>query len=64
MSSMRFCVYVNGERTEDHKFRYIVVNYKKDAKCPYIKPEKYPNLISLKNLCRRPPATPEHVDTR
>lgn len=45
----RFCMYVNGERTQDHKTRYIVVNYKKDGKCPYINPEKHPDLISLRN---------------
>jgi hypothetical protein len=44
----RLCMYVH-ERTEDHKTHYVVVNYKKDGKCPPIDPEKYPKLISHAN---------------
>jgi hypothetical protein len=45
----RLCMYVSGERTEDHKTRYVVVNYKKEGKCPPIDSEKYPTLNSSVN---------------
>lgn len=45
----RLCMYVNGERTTDHKTRYVVVNYKKDGQCPPIDRERYPTLNSYAN---------------
>jgi hypothetical protein len=45
----RLCTYVNGERTQDQKTRFVVVDYKKDGKCPPIDPEKYPELNSYVN---------------
>jgi hypothetical protein len=45
----RFCMYVNSERTNDQKDRYVVVDYKKDGKCPPINREKYPYLNSYEN---------------
>ena len=42
----RLCMYVNAERTDDQKTRYVVVDYKKDGKCPSIDPDKYPTLNS------------------
>jgi hypothetical protein len=55
----RLCMYVNGERTEDQKTRYVVVDYKKDGKCPSIDPEKYPTLNSYVNPV--PKATCEEI---
>jgi hypothetical protein len=45
----RLCMYVNAERTDDKKTRYIVVDYKKDGECPPINAEKYPTLNSYVN---------------
>jgi hypothetical protein len=55
----RLCMYVNGERTEEQSTRYVVVDYKKDGKCPSIDPEKYPTLNSYVNPV--PKATCEEI---
>lgn len=44
----RLCMYVDGELDGD-LWRFVVVNYKKRGKCPYINPQKYPNLITMTN---------------
>jgi hypothetical protein len=46
----RLCMYVHEERTDDHKTRYVIVDYKKEGKCPPLDPEKYPTLNSNANL--------------
>jgi hypothetical protein len=46
----RLCMYVDGEHDASKKIsRYVVVNYKKDGKCPSINPDKHPDLISYRN---------------
>jgi hypothetical protein len=48
-SGRRLCMYVNGQRMPRlSATRYVVVNYKKKGKCPYVNP-KYSNLIINQN---------------
>jgi hypothetical protein len=48
-SGRRLCMYVNGQRVPNlSATRYVVVNYKKSGKCPYVNP-KYGNLAINQN---------------
>jgi hypothetical protein len=48
LSGRRMCMYVDGEY-KSGTWRFVVDNYKKSGKCPYVDPFKHPDLITQHN---------------
>jgi hypothetical protein len=47
-SGRRLCMYVNGQRVPSlSAARYVVVNYKKEGKCPYLNTSKYGSTLII-----------------
>jgi hypothetical protein len=45
LDGRRLCMYVDGEQNGD-VWTWIIANYKKDGRCPYVDPDKHPYLVS------------------
>ena len=49
LTNRRLCMYSDGVMQRDGVWKFVVVNYKKRGKCPYIGPSKHPDLVTQKN---------------
>jgi hypothetical protein len=48
LTNRRLCMYVDGD-LKDGVWRFVVDNYKKRGKCPYVDPSKHPDLVTQRN---------------
>jgi hypothetical protein len=46
LDGRRLCMYVDGEHYDKSMWRFVVVNYKKDGRCPHVNQQAHPDLVA------------------